>query len=527
MTEAGTSALAAERIIRRAARAGNRLIAGSRVLLRTDHADHTELSGTLERMLTRMGARVTAEEDGPAPDFVFDEAGETGQARGASARDRIDWAAAHMPATRALAAELAAAGTLAGTRVAVSLVLEPKTAVLALALRAAGAEVAVFGAVSETDPRVAAALAGPGIRVFAPITQASAEEAPSIDAANAAAVLDWRPELLIDDGAHLIRLAHTTRAEALTSLRAASEETTSGVRPLREMQAEGVLRIPVIAVNDARTKTVFDNLIGTGQSCVFAIADALDTAEIAHRGHAPGTAGQRWVVIGYGPVGVGVARFAAALGARVTVVERDAVRALAALHDGHEALPAAEALPLADVVVSATGVWHTLDAPALSYVRPGAAVAVAGGIDGELALDDLLAAGWVREELTEWVTEWIPPVRNVGEIGLLVLAEGAGVNYTAAEGNPIEVMDLSFATQLASLEHLATSELTPGVHALPAEAEQKVARVALSARGGGADPQFVNAREGGAAQSWRVHRYQPAGVGASAVAPIRPPAQTP
>ncbi|WP_244302873.1 NAD(P)-dependent oxidoreductase [Leucobacter coleopterorum] len=145
------------------------------------------------------------------------------------------------------------------------------------------------------------------------------------------------------------------------------------------MVAEGALELPVISVNNARTKTDFDNLIGTGQSCVLAIADALEEHAMAVGERYQGVFGTRWVVVGYGPVGVGVARFAAALGARVTVVERDPVRALAALHDGFEAQSTEQALPVADVVVSATGVWHTVTAAGFELLREGTAVAVAGG----------------------------------------------------------------------------------------------------------------------------------------------------
>ncbi|QZY53357.1 adenosylhomocysteinase [Leucobacter tenebrionis] len=455
--------------------------------------------------------------------------------RSPDAAARIAWARRGMRATARLAEQLAdsaarepeARGSRSGAepgtesvlgsarrppRIAVSLVLEPKTAALTLALADAGCEVALFSAVSETDPEVAAALAADGrVAVFAPTGAVSRDAAARLDAEHAAAILDWAPEYLIDDGSHLIRLAHTERPSALEHLRAAAEETTSGVRPLHEMAAEGSLRVPVIAVNDARTKTDFDNLVGTGQSCVLAIADLLDGADSAggdrrHDGYR-GVAGTRWAVIGYGPVGVGTARFAAALGARVTVVERDPVRALSALHDGFEARRAEEALPAADVVVSATGVWHTLDADGFALLRPGTAVAVAGGIDDELALDDLLADGWCPREVGDGLAEWVPPG---GDRGPVVLAEGGGVNYTAAEGNPIEVMDLSFATQLAALMRLMGGDLAPGVHTLSAEDEDRVARAALEARGGSADPAPLRSRPGGAAQPWAVHRYRAA-----------------
>lgn len=518
------AALDAERAIRDAAREGNQLIAGGRA--RVDVTDDARRI-RLRAALARMGARLTDGDadflfvDGPGalvPDLVVTTAGIEAlpsivvrvpggaePAREADARSRIEWARAGMPATRALTERLRALVAGEPIRLGISLVLEPKTAAFASALARAGIEVAVFSAVSETDPDVAAALATePGVTVFAPGAAPAdpgvADEAAT-DRAHAAAILQWAPDYLIDDGSHLIRLVHTEHREALRTLRAASEETTSGVRPLHEAHAAGALRVPVFAANDARTKSDFDNLIGTGQSCVFAIADSLDDAP-GYRG----IADTRWAVIGYGPVGVGVARFAAALGAHVTIVEQDPVRALAALHDGHEASGAPDALATADVVVSATGVWHTVTAAGFAAMRTGTAVAVAGGIDDELALDDLRAAGWTRARLTERIAAWSDPA---AERVVRVLADGGGVNYTAGEGNPIEVMDLSFATQVQALIHMVDGpDADPGVQALTREDEDRVARAALAGRGGGADPAADRVRPGGAAQDWTVHRYR-------------------
>lgn len=451
------------------------------------------------------------------PAVIVDLNGNVFSHRRKDAESRIAWAAAGMPATAALAARLREAGTGRTPRIGVSLVLEPKTAAFARMLAAAGCEVAVFSSEAETDPEIAAALAGPGdVTVFAPQNTRGGADPEAVrreDARNAAGILDWAPELLIDDGSHLIRLAHSERRDALRTLAAAAEETTSGVRPLREMTAEGALTVPVIAVNDARTKTGFDNLIGTGQSCVFAILDLLDPPARTGADHGPyrGIAGTRWVVFGYGPVGVGTARFAAALGARVEIVERDPVRALAALHDGFEARTAEQSLPHADVVVSATGVWHTIDVEHLRVMKPGTVVAVAGGIDDEIAIDALVDEGWRSSPLGTGVTEWIAPGCAVGP---RLLADGGGVNYTAGEGNPIEVMDLSFATQLAALIRLLGEDLQPGVHGIRAADEALVASAALAARGGRAEGATPRVRTGGAAQHWSVHRYRLGGAGA-------------
>ena len=229
---------------------------------------------------------------------------------------RIEWARAHMPVTEAAARALAP--LVAGRSVGLSLVLEPKTAALALMLAEAGARVSVFGWASETREDVAARLRDAGIPVFAD-SSASREREWEL----AREFLAQRNEFLLDDGSHLIRLAHDTEAcpGVLDALVGAAEETTSGLRPLRCFD----LRIPVLAANDARSKTLFDNAYGTGQSCWTTILDLVDP-----RGVGAPVAGMRVVVIGYGDVGRGCARFGAALGARVTVVELDPVRALQA-----------------------------------------------------------------------------------------------------------------------------------------------------------------------------------------------------
>ena len=525
-------ALVVERAIRAAARAGNRLLSGNRARVAVTEPAQRD---ALLVALARMGVRIVTDRRDADFEFVdtlpgaMDESLERehrGDAlpltvvaldvgvhsgRTDDAASKIMWAAQGMPTTARLARELRsglATDAEHPPRIAVSLVLEPKTAAFAMALANVGCDVAVFSAVSETDPEVARALAAdPRVAVFAPTATVDAHSADAtrLDAEHARGILGWGAEYLIDDGSHLIRLAHTEYREALSVLRGAAEETTSGVRPLREMDAERALGLPVIAVNDARTKTDFDNLIGTGQSCVFAIADVLDAADGSSYS---GVYGTRWTVFGYGPVGVGVARFAAALGADVTVIERDAVRALSALHDGFEARRSAEALESADVVVSATGVWHTVGVDTLTQLPPGAVVAVAGGIDDEIALDDALAAGWSRVQRGvdqhPDVGEWRAPG---AEYGVRVLADGGGINYTAAEGNPIEVMDLSFATQLAALSRLMREDLPDGVHTILPEDERGVAAAALAARGGSTDPAPSDARPGGAAQPWRVHRY--------------------
>lgn len=386
-----------------------------------------------------------------------------------SGQDGIDWARSAMPVTALLGAQ--AGPSLAGLRVLLSLVLEPKTAVLALTLAEAGADVTVHCGAWSTRDDVAAALHRAGLRVIA----SSAATSPAQVREQALAALDSRPQLLADDGASLTRLLHTARPALLADVVGATEETTSGVRPLRVMESEGALRIPVIAVNDARSKTLFDNGHGTGQTSVFTALDVL----------AAPIDGAHVVVVGYGRVGRGVARHAAALGARVTVAEVDPVAALEATFDGYPVAPLLSAAVDADLVVSATGIAHTIDVPHLLALPVGAAVSVAGGVRQEIATASFAAAGAVRREVADRVQAW----RRPDGTEVLVLDDGACLNCTAGEGNPVQVMDLSWGVQLLALDHLVRSrgDLGAGVHALAAELDAQVAATALAARGIGLD----------------------------------------
>lgn len=440
----------------------------------------------------------------------------TADPKTAAAADRLRWATRGMPVTAAIAQQMP---QLARERILVSLINEPKTAALAVLLQQAGAEVAVFAPANECDATVAAELTAQGITVFAPgggcdaaaeadphpaaaaaTADSAAQTTARRDALNALAALQWQPTLLIDDGSHLIRLAHTQYPQALETLRAAAEETTSGVRPLREMAANNQLRLPVIAVNNARTKTLFDNRVGTGESCVHAILQVVDQP----------AASQPWVVWGYGPVGEGVARAAAAYGAKVSVIEPDAVRALQAVCDGYQVITEAQLPQQPFIAVSATGVWHTIKAATIIQHWDTMTLAVAGGIDNEIAVDDLTAAGW------SFVATAHPQVKQLqnpaGQVfQTRLLAAGGGINYTAAEGNPLEVMDLSFATQLAALSALVQAPQDvqhPGVHELPESAAQAVAAAALRARALSVAQPGSQLRYGGAAQPWQIHRYR-------------------
>lgn len=457
----------AERLVRRFARETNLLVAGRAFSVGGTDA----VAAELRRMLPALGAHLG---DGGV-EFASDGGilidGRPLPVR-ATAGDRVDDAGAHMPVSSSVARRLGAEGVVRGIRIGIAMVLEPKTAQLALLLRDAGAEVAVYAHPDEIDVEVAAVLRGRGIPV-------DGDPALAGEAERAAAVAFLRRgfDLLLDDGSHLIRLAH----EEGIALKGAAEETTSGLAPLRLMEHEGLLRIPVVAVNDAAMKTSFDNRYGTGQSCVFAIGDVLDAAGLTLRD-------QPAVVVGYGPVGEGVAAHLRALGVTVGVAETDPVRALRATHDGHRIGPLRE-LAAGALVISATGAPHTIDAETLAVAR---IVAVAGGVPGEVDVDP---------------GTFVPAGEHLDRVGdgALLIARGGCVNLAAAEGNPIEIMDLSFAVQLGAVEQLLTSDLPAGLHPFPAEADAMIARAALAVRGERIDDRSTAQVE--AQQEWRSRRY--------------------
>ena len=479
----------AQVLLRAYARATNMLIAGRRFV-----TSDPELASLLEAF----GAQVTpqaSEEGSSGLETVFDlsdqahphpgaitvlapggsfqgvYAPDTSLLRGPEDPERIAWARSLMPVTEAAVRRIA--HLLPGRRIGLALVLEPKTAALALMLSEAGAEVSVFGHASETRDDVADELRREGLKVFA-----DSQASPEMEEKLAQEFLAENIEYLLDDGSHLIRMAHDPgRAPtALSALRGAAEETTSGLRPLRHFP----LRIPVIASNDARSKTLFDNAYGTGQSCWTTVLDIIDPDGLG----AP-IPGMRVGIIGYGDVGKGCARFARALGAHVTVVELDPVRALQARMDGFAVAALSEVASTAGLLMSATGEPSTIPLSALEALPKDAIVTVAGGVVGEVEVEQALAAGWT---LNEAGPAHIQHLSDPNGKSLRLLEKGEGINYTAGEGNPIEIMDMSFGVQVAALTELLLhgDELEPGLHNLPVHADNAVAQAALDAlRGAG------------------------------------------
>lgn len=399
-----------------------------------------------------------------------------------SAAERIAWAARSMPVLRRVSERLTAESTLTGLRVGISLVLEPKTANLALALRDAGAEVLVHCWASSTDQQVVETLREQGLQVFA-----NAAATDDEDQRIARDFLESAPDIIVDDGASLIRLAHREYPELVANMIGASEETTSGVRPLRVMEDEGALRLPVIAVNDSAPKYLFDNVYGTGQSCVMAFLDITNLQ----------LAGRYVAVVGYGWVGMGVARFAAALGARVIVSEIDPVRALRALHDGYEVTALSEAASRAEVVFACTGLAGVITEQHVEALPEGAFLCTAGGGPFEMPMDYLTGLGTRRT-----VRAAVDAYTTAAGRTVHLISDGDCLNCADAEGNPIEVMDLSLALQALAVERLAREGRgwTPGVTTIPQDLEDEVARIRLEASGGSLETLTEQQRQ--AARNW-------------------------
>ncbi|WP_098459446.1 adenosylhomocysteinase [Propionicimonas paludicola] len=442
----------AELVLRRYARQTNQLIAGRSFSVTGSAAP----ADALRLALTRIGAQLVAPDD-PRAAAVFTPEALASDFAGArdSAAQRIDYAWARMPAVTAAGERLAASVALNGLRVGLSLVLEPKTAVLALALHHAGAQVSLLGRWAETDQEVAAELARRGLTVFA-------TDDESQDAALADAFLGQRLQVLLDDGSRLIRML-LERPEDAVALIGAAEETTSGLWGLEGHS----LPFPVIAVNDAGSKLWFDNAHGTGQSCLFTIAD-LVAPDAAWLG------GRRVALAGFGAVGEGFARHAAALGAQVRVADIDPRAELRARFVGFPTGSFTELVTDAELIVSATGRAGTIGVEILEAAADGAVLAVAGGVDGEVDLAGALAAGWQLVEVGPKVADLVRDGRR-----LRLLDRGECINCTAGEGNPIEIMDLSLAVQAAAVEYLLAGTLAPGLVELPLAADQLVARTAL------------------------------------------------
>ncbi len=381
---------------------------------------------------------------------------------------RIGWARDHMPvlleATRGMVEEK----SLEKWRIGMAMHVEAKTAVLALRLREAGAQVALTSCnpLTTDDTVVAALRERHGLESLARRGQSRKEYYESLQG-----VLEARPNIIVDDGGDLTYLLHTERRELLDEVRGGSEETTTGVMRLRVMEREGALRFPVIDVNDARMKYLFDNRYGTGQSALDGIMTATNLL----------LAGKHFTVAGYGWCGRGIALRARGMGAHVKVTEVDPVRAVEARLDGFEVMPMKEAARTSDFVVTATGVKDVLRKEHLKVLKDGCVLANAGHFDVEISRKDLEALSSSRRRVREHVEEYLLE----GGRRVYLLGEGRLINLVAGQGHPVEIMDTSFALQGLSVLHLTKhhSKMKSQVYAVPGEVDEEVARIRLQTLG--------------------------------------------
>jgi len=399
-----------------------------------------------------------------------------GREQVARGRLKIDWARAHMSLLSALRGEFVEERPFAGCRIGISIHLEAKTACLAILLRDGGAEVAVTGSnpLSTQDDVASALSLEEGVRVHA---RRGVSETEYV--AHLREVLSARPDLILDDGGDLVRLLHEGEGRPV---RGGCEETTTGIARLRALTREGRLRFPMIAVNDAQMKHLFDNRYGTGQSVWDGILRSMNLL----------VAGKSVVVVGYGWCGRGIAERADGLGARVSVCEVDPVRAVEAVMEGFTVAPLEEAIATADVVISATGCRDVVTGAHLARAKDGLLLANAGHFDVEIDLVSLRALSVSERTVRDGIREFT--LRDGRR--LYLLGEGRLVNLVLGDGHPVEIMDISFALQALSLRYLVQSPmLLPGLHAVPPEIDERVARMSLASLGARIDVLSPDQRE--------------------------------
>ena len=380
---------------------------------------------------------------------------------------KIEWAQAHMPVLARIRERFAKERPFEGLRVAVALHVEAKTACLVRTLMAGGAEVAIAGCNPlSTQDDVAAALLEEGAAVFAKrgVDMREYEEL-------LVRTLETKPHLLIDDGGDLVTILHTSRRDLLDTIRGGAEETTTGIHRLRAMERQGALQFPMINVNGAQCKHLFDNRYGTGQSVWDGINRATNLV----------VAGKTVVVGGYGWCGRGVAMRAKGLGAKVIVTEVDPVRAIEAHMDGFTVMPMKEAAAVGDYFVTVSGNRDVLRGEHFARMKDGAILANAGHFDVEINVRELAAMAVSRKRVRRDVEAFTMPDGRT----LYLLAEGRLVNLAAGDGHPAEIMDMSFALQALALRFVGErhAELGGRVVDLPRELDEQVARIKLEAMG--------------------------------------------
>jgi len=380
---------------------------------------------------------------------------------------QIEWAEKQMPVLMMIAGEFLNKKPFNGLTIAACLHVTKETAVLVKALKAGGATVAVCGSNPlSTQDDVAAALADEGINIFAWKGQTNEEYYWCINE-----VLNFKPNITLDDGADLINTLHTTRTELLQNILGGQEETTTGVIRLRAMAQDQALKYPVIAVNDTPTKSMFDNVYGTGQSAIDGIIRATNAL----------MAGKTFVVSGYGQCGGGIARIARGMNANVIVTEVDPIKALKASMDGFRVMPMIDAAKVGDIFCTATGCKDSIKKEHLMVMKDGAILANAGHFNVEISIPDLESISSGKRRIRDFVEEYTTKDNR----NIYLIAEGRLVNLAVAEGHPSSVMDMSFSNQALCCEFLAENyrQLKPTVHDVPREIDSKIARMKLESLG--------------------------------------------
>jgi adenosylhomocysteinase len=389
-------------------------------------------------------------------------------------RQRIRWAEQQMPVLGKIRERFAKERPLEGQRIAACLHVTTETANLLRTLAAGGATVmaAASNPLSTQDDVAASLVKHDGIAVFARRGEDTETYYRHIDT-----LLDASPTITMDDGCDLVSRLHQERPAQVASVLGGTEETTTGVIRLRALERQGTLGYPIVAVNDAATKHLFDNRYGTGQSTLDGIIRATNVL----------LAGRTIVVAGYGNCGKGVASRARGMGAQVIVTEIDPLAALEAVMDGFRVLPMAEAAPIGDIFITVTGNRDVLRPEHFRVMRDGALLANSGHFDVEIDLVGLakLASGERRRPVRPLVEEFLVPGEDGIDRRIQVIAEGRLVNLSAAEGHPAAVMDMSFANQALSVEWLvgAASRLEPRVYGVPEEIDALVAELKLASLG--------------------------------------------
>lgn len=400
---------------------------------------------------------------------------------------RIEWAAQSMPVVRSIQKRFAEEKPLQGLKVAACLHVTTETATLVQALKAGGAEVRLCASNPlSTQDDVAASLS---IHDEIPVFAIKGEDKETYYR-HIHAALAHSPQVTMDDGADLVSTLHSDRRELLSSILGGTEETTTGVIRLRSMAEKGVLQYPIVAVNDADTKHLFDNRYGTGQSTVDGIIRATNRL----------VAGSNFVVSGYGWCGRGVAMRAAGMGAKVIITEIDPLRALEAVMDGYQVLPMSQAAPIGDFFCTLTGDIHVLRKEHFEAMKDGAIVANSGHFNVEIDIEALARLAESRREIRDFVEEY----RLGNGRRIYLLGEGRLINLAAAEGHPSSVMDMSFANQALCTEYLARNHasLEKRVYRVPVEIDKNIARLKLSSMG--VDIDALTAEQDKYLHSWEM-----------------------